>query len=762
MKQKIINFIVKFRWAIVILVPILSVLTFMSSMHKAGFETDWKIWFDKDSQIIKNYDHFKDSFGTDDTAMIVIHNKKGIFNPAQIKNIQKLTDLLWQTKSISRVDSLTNFQYVHVSDEDKDEIVVEDLIPENDTLENLKQKEKIALNEPDLVGRIISKDGKTTIIMAKLVYSKKLDTNKYVKLNDDINKILKENSLENTRYIQAGIQRYSKDFMTAIQRNMKIFAPLLLASVLVILALIFRNFWCVILPILVIIFSLLITLGITFGLGYKFNIMISMFPIFLIAIGIADSVHFMWLWIQRRKDGDDNKTAVLFSLNKNLLAAFLTSITTFFGFSTLGISSIIPLQAFGFITALGVVVAFVVSALFVPAMLLVLNPKVKVKKSSHENRLRWIENYTNFITKNDKPIIGITIVLILFFISGLMHVNVDTDFSKQFAEESQVRQDVNFVEKNMGGTIPVEVIIDSKKENGITDPEFLKTVDKFAHEFKDKYARVTNNHSIVNVLKKYEQLMHEGKASSYKVPDSKNLISQYILLYSLSLPQGMGINNMFDVQKRHLRLTNMILISSERQKLELYDWTRDWWSKTKYSASLEGATMISGFMRIELTNTMIKSILLAIALVTIILFISFRKKLYIVSSLAPNILPLIMTVGLGGWLGVDLDLGIAIVAVMIIGIAVDDTVHFLAKYQNARKSGESPTKSIQTALLLSGSAIVITTLILVVGFGFFLFSDLAMYQNFGFVSAASLLTAMVLDLVFLPALLYFLEKKRAY
>lgn len=762
MKEKIINFIVKFRWAIVILVPILSVLTFMSSMHKAGFETDWKIWFDEDSEIIKNYDHFKDSFGNDDMALVVIRNKKGIFNPAQIKNIQKITNLLWKTKKIARVDSITNFQHVYVNEEDKDEIIVQDLIPSDEKLssEILKEKEKIALNEPDLVGRLISKDGKTTMIMARMVYSKQMDTKLIVKTNQDIEKIITDNSLDGVTYIQAGMPRYAKDFMDVIKSNMQIFVPLLLLCILVILALVFRNIWCVLLPILVIIFSLLITLGITFGIGYKLNTMSSMFPVFLIAIGIADSVHFMWLWIHSRQSGFDNKKAVLFSLNKNLLPAFLTSITTFFGFSTLGLSKIIPLQAFGAVTAIGVVIAFVISASFIPAFLLMLNPKVKAKKQKNENKIKFIENYTNFIIKHDKSIIAATTILIVFFVSGIKFASIDTDFLEQFSKESKMRQDVEFMEKNIGGTIPLEVIIDSKKEGGINEPEFLRKVEKFANEFKAKFQKISSNNSVINVLKRYEQLMHEGKASSYKIPDSKDLVSQYLLLYSLSLPQGMSMNTMFDVQKRYLRLTNMLDATSELEKIRMYKWTQHWWERAGYSATLEGATIISGFLRIELTNTMIKSILLAIAIVTFILFLTFRKRLYILASLAPNLLPLVMTIGLGGWLGINIDLGIAIVAVMIIGIAVDDTVHFLAKYQSARQNGEDVTQSLQTALLLSGNAIVITTLILVVGFGLFTLSDFAMYYNLGFVSSVALTSAMILDLAFLPALLHFLEKRK--
>lgn len=761
MKKKMIDFIIKYRWAIVILLPLVCIGIFALNVHKAEFETDWKMWFDEDSHIVKNYDHFKDSFGTDDMAIIVIHNEKGVFNRAQIKNIEKLTNLLWQTKSISRVDSLTNFQHVRVSEKDEDEIIVEDLFKKGEELtpQSLQIKKNIALSEPDLVDRIVSKDGKTTFIIGRMVYSKKMEVNKYLALHETLEDMVKNNALENSTYILAGIPTYTNAFSSTIKDNMSFFSPLLFISVLILLAIIFRNIWGVLLPLFVIILTILSTLGISFMLGYQLNTMTSMLPIFIIAIGIADSVHFIWLWIHQRREGKENEEAVLYALEKNMLPAFLTSITTFFGFISLAISKIIPLQAFGISTALGVVIAFLISVSFVPAFLYIIKPRIKLKKIENEKVAKLIQNYTNFIINHDKIIVFASVFVILICTVGVIHVSVNTDFLEQFDKQSQIRKDVEFIEKKLGGTIGLETIIDSKKKNGINEPKFLALVEKFANEFKDKFEPVTNNHSVINVVKKYEQLMHGGKEEFYKIPNSKDLVSQYLLLYSLSLPQGMGVNDMFDISKRYLRLTNMMKATNELQKMQMYDWTTKWWDKTEYSATLEGSTIISSYIRIELTYTLIKSILLALFLVTVILFVSFRKKLYIIASMIPNLLPLLLTFGLAGWLAINIDLGIAIVAVMIIGIAVDDTIHFLAKYQNARKMGKSVKESIEFSLLLGGSAIVFTTIILVVGFGLFILSDFAVYKNFGFLSSVALLSAMVLDLFFLPALLNILEKK---
>lgn len=287
----------------------------------------------------------------------------------------------------------------------------------------------------------------------------------------------------------------------------------------------------------------------------------------------------------------------------------------------------------------------------------------------------------------------------------------------------------------------------------------MKDVEKFKIEFKNHFSKVRHINSITDVVKKYNQLMNGNKKEFYKIPDSKELISQYLLLYSLSLPQGMGINDMMDTKNRYLRLTSMNNLASEQEKLKMYRWTEDWWKQnSKYSATLEGLTLVTAHMKIELTNTMIKSVLLALLFVTLIFWFTFKSKFYMLISAVPNIAPLLIAMGITGWIGINMDLGMAIVFVIIIGIAIDDTVHFLSKYKDAISKGYTTRDAIEKALLLSGSAIVITTVILVTALGIFLLSDFTIYSNFGFVSSIALFCAMILDLLLLPASLSYMSK----
>jgi len=762
-KTKFAINIIKYRWYIVLLAPLITILLFMANIKNAGVETDWKIWFDEDSHIMKNFEHFKETFGSDDRVLIALRSNEGIFKKDILKSIQNITNNLWETKYVARVDSITNYQYSYVNKNDEDEIIVEDFLDNIDLLSNtqIKEKEKIALKDVQTKGLLISEDGKSAVVLVRMVYSKNLKPDDYIKMYHSVNKIIEKNKISGIEYHNVGIPAYTNAFIGAIKSNIGKFMPILLITIILLLFVIFRNIWSVILPISIVILTVIFIAGFTFSLGYKLNTLTSMFPIFVIAIGIADSIHIFWTWFHKRKEGLDNKESIIFSIQKNFTPALITSLTTFIGFISLGISKIIPLQAFGIVIATAAIIAFILSIAFLPALLSLINPKIKEEKQNTKRLKNIIKKYTYFISRNPYKIISTSLVLIILAIIGIKDANIDTEFLKQFDEKTQIRKSAQFVEKNIGGTIPIEIIIDSKENSGINNPQFLKDVNKFNIEFKSKFSKVRHINSLTDIVKKYNQLMNGNKIEFYSIPETKELISQYMLLYSLSLPQGMGINDLMDVDSRYLRVTAMINLSSELEKLEMYRWTHKWWkNNSKYTATVEGVTMISGHMRTELTNTMIKSISLALVFVTLIFWYTFKSKLYMAVSTIPNIAPILISVGITGWLGINVDLGMAIVFVVIIGVAVDDTVHFLAKFKAAQLKGKNVVESIEESLLLSGSAIIITTLVLVLGLGTFLLSDFALYSNFGFISSIALFLAMILDLLLLPAILCVVDKQK--
>ena len=749
---RFINSIIRFRWAIAIMVPIITVF-FGMQLKNVQFDGSYKIWFGKDSQTIKQYDHFRNTFGNDISIIILFHDKNGVMNPKALNVIDRITDKLWKTKYVSRVDSLTNYQYVYASPEDEDDIITEDFIDNIDSLtpEQLQEKAKIAAHEDMIVNRIISEDGKTTMIIARVNSKAENNFSAIQYLNDKTDQYLEAEKESGYEFHVAGGPAMNGAFAGLSQHDVTVFTPIILFIAMSLLWIIFKRPSGMLLSIAIVIFTFVIVLGIQVMLGYKLNNFTANMPVFIVAIGIADAMHLFWIYLIGRRKGLDNHEAIHYSVEKNFLPIFLTSITTAVGFASLGISEIVPIKTLGIATANAALLAFVLTILYVPAILSIINPKIKEKElqEAKENSSNLASTYAKFIIKHDIKILIFTSALFIVLGFGLTQLKVDSNTIRYFNESVPIRQTVHFIEDKLTGPMTYEIVVDSNEKDGIKKPDFMRSIEKFETEFKNKYPDVRHTTSLVDVVKKFNQVMAQSKT----VPDDKNLIAQYLLLYSFSLPQGMEINDKMDVNERYLRLTASMNVVDTSLDLEMIKWSEDWWKDTPYSAIVNGQTVMFANMQRDVTDTLIQSILLAITVVSVMMFFIFKSIKMIPLFVIPNVLPIVLVMGVMGWLGINIDIGVAVSGAIIIGVAVDDTIHFLVKYQEARKKKYNFEDSLTYIMQYAGSAIIFTTIILSSAFMILSFSLFNPNVNFGVVTAIALVIAVVVDLIMLPAIL---------
>lgn len=751
--RKFVNLIISFKWIIALTIPLLAIALGFQ-LKNIEFDGSYRIWFGEDSQSLKNYDSFRAVFGNDDSIIIIFSDENGVMNHKALGVIDRLTNRLWETKYISRVDSLTNYQYVHVNDEDPDDILTENFIEDIDSLtsEQLMEKKKIALSEDMLVNRIISSDAKTTMIVGRLIPKAGNIFGASRTIKGFVEKyIAEERKKTGYEFLLAGGPIVNMTFSTLGKHDATTFTPMALFIAMVLLWIIFKRPSGMLLSILVVIFTFVIVLAIQVLLGYKLNNFTANMPIFVIAIGIADAMHLYWIYLIGRRKGLDNHEAIHYSVEKNFLPIFLTSATTAVGFASLSISAVVPVETLGVATASAAILAFLITIVFVPAALAIINPRVRQKeikkvqnKSSH-----FASKYAELIIKYDTKIIIATLIIFGAIGIGLTKVRVDSNTVRYFKEDVPFRQTVQYIEAKLTGPMAYEVVIDSKKIDGIKSPEFMRTVEKFSYEFKTKYPDVRHTSSLVDVVKKFNEVI----AGSKTLPNDQNLIAQYLLLYSLSLPQGMEINDKMDVDERFLRLSASMNIVDTSLDLEMIEWAEKWWEKTPYSATVNGQTVMFAHMQHDVTDTLIESIVLAITVVSIMMFFIFKSIRMVPLFIIPNVLPIVLVVGVMGWLGMTIDIGVAISGAIIIGVAVDDTIHFLVKYKEARKKGYYFKDSLTYVMRYAGSAIIFTTIILSLAFVVFSFSQFTPNINFGIVTAIALVIAVIVDLVMLPAIL---------
>jgi predicted RND superfamily exporter protein len=745
-----IAFLKKFRWVIAIGIPLI-VLALASNLKHIEMDGSYRIWFGEDSKILTDYDDFRKTFGNDDGVIIVFKDPNGIFSKKALSSIDRITQALWKTKYIARIDSLTNYQYVHTNPEEPDDIVVEDFIQNISTATPayLANRKEIATSDPLVVDAFISKDGTTTMISARLTPKVNDQSDKSLEIMGYLNEILaSEIAQTGYKYWINGGPALNEAFVVIGTSDATTFTPLVLLASMILLLFLFRRVSGSLIPIAVVIFTFLTVLAVQVLLGYKLNNFTANLPVFVVAIGIADAVHIYSVWLTHKQEGDDNEYAVLKSMQKNFLPIFLTSLTTAIGFATLTISEVIPILTLGIATASGAVLAFIISIVWMPAILLLLKKPIKahlVEATKAKEPL----GYGKFIVANSKKIVIITTAIFILLSLGLFQVKVDSNTIRYFDKEVEIRQSTEFMMKNLTGPMAYEIVVDSGVKDGIKNPKFMKTVEKFYQEFQSIYPEVRHLASLIDTVKRFNKIV-DGKD---EIPNSQNLIAQYLLLYSLSLPQGMEINDKMDINEQKLRITGQMDIVDTSKDLEMMSYIEDWWSKTEYSATIQGQTAMFAHMQKDVTDTLIYSLSLAIFLVTLIMFFIFRRISILWVFILPNILPVILVVGLMGWIGISIDIGVAIAGAIIIGVAVDDTIHFLVKYFDARKRGLNMEETFDEVLRYAGKAILFTTIILSVSFSLFAFSNFSPNQNFGIVTAFALLVALVIDLLLLPALL---------
>ncbi|HIP02316.1 MAG TPA: hypothetical protein EYG75_02255, partial [Campylobacterales bacterium] len=466
--KKYIDFLDKFKWLVAIGVPLL-VFALATNLKHLEMDGSYRIWFGEDSKTLIDYDNFRKTFGNDDAVIITFKDENGIFNKKALQSIDNITQKLWRTKYIARVDSITNYQHVHSDPEVPDDVIVEDFIQDIQTQDEayFADRKEIAVNDSLIVDGFISRDGKTTMISARLTPKVNDDSDKSGEIMKLVNEILAP-EIERTgyKYHLNGGPPLNQSFVQIGTSDATTFTPLVLLASMILLFLLFRRVSGSLIPIAVVIFTFMTVLAVQVMLGYKLNNFTANLPVFVVAIGIADAVHIYIIWIMYKREGQGNKDAVLHSVQKNMLPVFLTSLTTAIGFATLTISKVIPVLTLGIATASGAVLAFFISLFWMPAVLLLIKKDVKAKEVEKVVNKKPF-GYGAFIVRNDKKIIAITTLIFAVLAVGLFKVKVDSNTIRYFDKSVDIRKSTEFLMENLTGPMAYEIIVESGRKDGI-------------------------------------------------------------------------------------------------------------------------------------------------------------------------------------------------------------------------------------------------------------------------------------------------------
>jgi len=706
------------------------------------------------------YAALENTYTKNDNVIFVLAPQSGnVFAPEVLLAVEELTNEAWKLPYSSRVDSLTNFQHTRA---EEDDLIVEDLVIDAASLtaEDISRIKEIALAEPLLVNRIVSPKAHVTGINVNCVLPG-ADLNESHQVHEKataLAKLIEEKHPGITLYTTGGVM-IDNAFGEASEQDMKTLIPLMFLVLLLVMFIALRSFTGTMTTFAVILFSVITGMGLAGWLGIILTPPSANAPTIILTLAVADSIHILATVFQQMRMGLSRKEAITESLRINLQPIFVTSITTAIGFLAMNFSDAPPFRDLGNIVAMGIIAAFFYSILFLPAIMAVLPIRIKPRDSE----LNAYEKFGEFVVAKRTPIFWTMFIFIVLVTSGMSKITLDDDFVRYFDDRFDFRVASDYCEDNLTGMSIIDWDLNSGEDGGINNPEYLKTVEDFANWFRTKdYVR--HVYSLTDVMKQLNRSMHGDDESWYRLPDNRQLAAQYLLLYEMSLPFGLDLNDRLNVDKSASRLTvNLANITSSQLRIleeEGRQWLADNAPEHMYAYG-SGLSVVFSHISERNIKSMLSASVLALILISGILIIVLRSFKLGFLSLLPNLAPAFMGFGLWGILVGRVGLAVSVLIAMTIGIVVDDTVHFLSKYRRARTEHDlDPRQAVVFSFKTVGAPIMMTTIILACGFSVLAFSGFKINSDMGTMTAITIVFALILDFLFLPAVLIKLEERK--
>lgn len=713
----------------------------------------YRVWFWPDDPELVAFDAFERRFGNDEPTVVAVQSPSGIFDPSTAKLLTELTKELWRAPEVIRVDGISNFNWVHAAGDD---IIIERFIPDDEELTPalLQERRRVALAHETLPGYLISPDAKTTLIFLQLKPSFDGSPDFAAHING-IRKILGRyrGKGDHSFYITGGAA-ISQAFEESTQHDMRSIVPIVVLIILTLLSYMFRSLWGIVLPVLVMAATIALTISLAGWADIPFSSITSIVPQFLMAIATADTVHILVTFFRARAAGADSKGAAQLSLSKNFLPTILTSVSTTIGFLSFSTSKILPISQLGVLAAFGTVMAWAITYFVAGPLLVLVSPKSKAWSNAvdHSTTSPFAEKAARRIHRWRGALIGVFALACAASAILAFDNTVNSDPFKYFAKDYWLSLANAKVEKEVGGVMGPEIILESGRPEGIKDPVFLNKAAAF-QDWINSDPIVSKSVSIVDVLKHVNRSLHGGAPQHYSLPANEAMIAQELLLYTMSLPRGMDINDRVTIKNDAIRLTALWTLHDSAGSLTKSEEFKKKARSMGLNATFTGKTLLWSGMNPKVVESGLVSISMACVVISMLLVVAFGSLRLGVLAMIPNVIPLLVGGALLRLMGQPLDVGTVLVGGTCLGIAVDDTIHFLSDFNRLTREGSSRQEAIARVFTHTAPALIVTTIILAAAFGTFAWATFVPNMNFGIMVAAMLSVALVTDLIFLPALL---------
>ncbi len=768
-------------------------LFFVSQIPKITVDTSTEGFLHDDDPVLLDYYDFRDQFGRDEKIAIAIKSND-IFSFSFLEKLRSLhNDLEENVPHLIEVNSLINARNTRGKG---DLLIVEDLLEEwPETQKDLADIKERAIDNPVYKNIIISEDGDfTTIIIETNNYSHEdqetdvlsgfdsdFKTNRSVAEKPADRKYLtdKENS-EVVTAVQNIAKKYHGDefqiyvagspvvtdfLKKTMFKDMRRFLGLAILAIGVLLFILFKRISGVLLPLLIVLLSLLSTVGAMAAAGVALKLPSQILPSFILAVGVGDAVHLLSIFFRKFGETSNKKNAIKYALAHSGLPVVLTSLTTAGGLLSFSTADIAPIADLGVFACAGVMFALIYSIFLLPALVSI----IPLKNSEGNGRKnakpafsdRIFDFAGNISTRYPYRVLFVSGVLLIFSFVGITKIRFSHDIVKWFPAKSDVRIATETIDHNLRGSVNLEIIIDTKKENGLYNPELLTRLDKsadFIEALKTGEIFAGKALSIPVVIKEVNKALHANKKEFYVIPENKDLIAQEFLLFENSGSDD--LEDFTDSGFSKARFTVKVPFRDAVLYSQFLKIVKNHFNTAYPDCEVVGTGMMSIFFQTltSVISSMAKSYYLAALIITILMILLLGRPGMGILSMIPNLTPIIMTLGFMGWAGLPVDLFTMLIGCIALGLAVDDTIHFMHSFKNSYDKTGDARKAVFETLHGTGRAMMITTCVLSIGFFIFMFASLNNLFNFGLLTGVTIILALLADFCIAPALMVIVNR----
>ena len=790
------RWVIRYPWLVIVIMLALT-LFLGSGMGRLKLDTSPTSYISFGDPARITYNKYRSLFENDDVYLILVQSDN-IYSQTFLHRLHDFhRDIENRLPYLDKVDSIVNARVVRG---ENDELIVDELLdPMPESQQALELVRKRIKDNPMFVNALVSDDETTVAIIVNVVpdghqemggisedvlsfdneaneLGKKLaaeyppaqgvSQQQIVETMQVLLKLQKKYHHDDFRIFLTGDLQMTHNMMQYLAKESQDFVGITMCVIGAALMLLFRRLSGVLLPMLVIILPIAATIGFMGWVGLPMTMSTGNLPTFLFAVCVGDAVHVLSIFYQRLRAGDEKHDAIIFSLSHCGLAILMTSVTTAGALASFVFSSLMPLSGLGIAAPVGVMLAFVYSVMLLPALLTVLPIKALKNERDNPDESSFLSaqlvKLGALCTSHPVSVVAIWTLLVVLSIYGALNVQVTHEPMKWFPEDDPTRIASDLANSVMKGVMPLELVIDSGKPNGLLEPAVMQKIDQIEillQGLSTEHIRVAQTMSVIQILKETNRALHNNDQAYYTIPDSRELIAQELLLFESSGSDD--LKQVVDSQYRFARIHASLPFENGLHYVPFVNkLEKEAETILGSQLTMDTSGLILLYMRSFnlMLHTTVQSYLLALLFITPLMILIIGELRLGLISLIPNLAPIAVGLGIMYALKIPFDMFTMMVGTIAIGVAVDDTIHFMHSFRRYYRSGDSAELAVSKTLHTTGKALLITSFALCAGFFVQMLGEMVSISNSGLITGLTIFAALLADITLSPALVVLTAK----